>query len=169
LEVTTLALVPQVVNAVGVPVVAAGGIVDGRGIAAVMALGAEGVQMGTRFIATQECKTHDTFKKLILDADDIGTCIIGRKLNLMRVIRTEFALKMEQAEKAGASNEDLFEIIGDERNRSRSAAKKGDIKEGTFQAGQSSGLINDILSVSDLIKRLIAEYESARKALQPLE
>jgi enoyl-[acyl-carrier protein] reductase II len=169
LEVTTLALVPQVVNAVGVPVVAAGGIANGRGIAAVMALGAEGVQMGTRFIATQECKTHDTFKKLILDADDIGTCIIGRKLNLMRVIRTEFASKMEQAEKAGASNEDLFEIIGDERNRSRSAAKKGDIKEGTFQAGQSSGLINDILSVSDLIKRLIAEYESARKALQPLE
>jgi len=168
-EVTTLALIPQVVDAVGVPVVAAGGIADGRGIAAAMALGAEGVQMGTRFIATEECKTHDNFKSLILEADDTGTCVIGRKLNLMRVIRNEFAAKMEQAEKTGVSNEDLMEIIGDEINRSRSAAKEGDIEEGAFQAGQSSGLIGDILTVSALIKRLVAEYDSARQALIPLE
>jgi enoyl-[acyl-carrier protein] reductase II len=167
-EVTTLSLIPQVADAVEVPVVAAGGIADGRGIAAAMALGADGVQLGTRFIATKECKIHGTFKKLILEADDVGTCIIGRKLNLMRVIRNEFAVKMEQAEKAGASNEDLLKIIGDERNRSRAAAKEGDIVEGAFQAGQSSGLIDDILSVSDLIKRLVAEYESARQALQLL-
>jgi enoyl-[acyl-carrier protein] reductase II len=169
LEVTTFALVPQVVDAVGVPVVAAGGIADGRGIAAAMALGADGIQMGTRFIATQECKIHNNFKRLILEADDAGTCIIGRKLNLMRVIRNEYATKMEQAEKAGASNEELMEIVGDELNRNRAASVEGDSRKGAFQAGQSSGLINEILLVSDLIKRLIVDYESARKALQPLE
>jgi enoyl-[acyl-carrier protein] reductase II len=168
-EVTTLALIPQVADVVEVPVVGAGGIADGRGIAAAMALGAEGVQMGTRFITTKECKTHHHFKKFILDADDTGTCIIGRKLNLMRVIRNEFATKMERAEKSGASNEDLLKIIGDERNRSRAAALEGDIEEGAFQAGQSSGLIDEIPAVSDLVERLIAEYDTARLALQRLE
>lgn len=168
LEVTTFALIPQVADAVDVPVVAAGGIADGRGIAAAMSLGADGVQMGTRFIATEECNIHDAFKKLILTADDTGTCVIGRQFNLMRVIRNEFAEKMAQAEKAGASVEDLFKIIGDERNRNRAAAKEGDIVEGAFQAGQSAGLIDDMPTVMELIKRLVAAYESARQALKPL-
>ncbi len=164
-EVTTLALVPQVVDAVGVPVVAAGGIADGRGIAAAMALGADGVQMGTRFIATEECRVHENYKKLILETEDTGTCIIGRKLNMLRVIRTDFAKKMEQTEKMGASKEELLEIIGNEINRTEAATIKGDIAEGTFQAGQSSGLVTNILSVKDLVKTLILEYETARQAL----
>lgn len=97
-EVTTLALVPQVVDAVGIPVVAAGGIADGRGIAVVMALGADGAQLGTRFIATTECPAHENHKKFIVDAADTETCIIGRKLSMLRVLRNDFARKMEQAE-----------------------------------------------------------------------
>jgi enoyl-[acyl-carrier protein] reductase II len=164
-EITTLAMVPQVVDAVGVPVVAAGGIADGRGIAAVMSLGADGAQLGTRFIATEECPVHPNYKKLILEADDTGTCIIGRKLNMLRVIRTDFAKKMEQTEKMGASQEELFKFIGNEINRTEAATIQGDITEGTFQAGQSSGLVTDIPSVNELVKRLVIEYEATRQSL----
>lgn len=164
-EVTTLALVPQVADAVNVPVVAAGGIADGRGIAAAMTLGADGAQLGTRFIATKECRVHGNYKKLILEADDTGTCIIGRKLNMLRVIRNDFAKKMENTEKMGASADALFETIGHEIHRSKVATIEGDIAEGTFQAGQSSGLVAEILSVNDLVKRLVVEYETARQTL----
>ncbi len=164
-EVTTLALVPQVVDAVGVPVVAAGGISDGRGIAAVMSLGADGAQLGTRFIATEECPVHGNYKRLILEAEDTGTCIIGRKLNMLRVIRNKIAKKMEQTEKMGASPEELFKFIGNEINRTEAATIDGDITEGTFQAGQSAGLVTDIPSVNELVKRLVIEYAAARQSL----
>ncbi|MFC1857012.1 NAD(P)H-dependent flavin oxidoreductase [Thermodesulfobacteriota bacterium] len=167
-EVTTLSLVPQVVDAVSVPVMAAGGIADGRGVAAVMALGADGAQLGTRFIATKECRCHENHKKLVVEADDTGTCIIGRKLNMLRVIRNEFAAKMEQAEKSGANAAELIEIIGSDIHRSKAASEKGDLTEGTFQAGQSAGLVADILTVNNLVKKLIAEYEAARQSLSPL-
>jgi enoyl-[acyl-carrier protein] reductase II len=164
-EVTTLALVPQVVDAVGVPVVAAGGIADGRGIAAAMSLGAEGAQLGTRFIATAECPVHGNYKRLILETEDTGTCIIGRKLNMLRVIRNHFAKEMEETEKMGASPEELFKFIGNVINRSEAATIDGDITEGTFQAGQSAGLVTDIPSVNELVKRLVIEYEAARQSL----
>ncbi len=168
LEITTLALVPQVADAVKVPVVAAGGIADGRGIAAVMALGASGAQMGTRFIATDECQAHNNHKRLIVDAPDTGTCIIGRKLDMLRVLRTEFADQMLKSELEGASREDLLEIIGNEFNRNRSGSVLGDLKDGAFQAGQSSGLVNDIIPVDTLVQRLISEYNAARNSLPAL-
>ncbi len=164
-EVTTLALTPQVADAVNIPVIAAGGIADGRGIAAVMALGADGAQLGTRFIATIECQAHDNFKKLILDAADTDTCIIGRKLSMLRVIRNEFAKRMEDAERTGANEQELMKIIGNEFNRNRAASFDGEIIEGAFQAGQSAGLVKDIPTVNELIARLVAEYETARKSL----
>ena len=128
LEVTTLALVPQVADAVKIPVIAAGGIADGRGIAAVMALGADGAQLGTRFIATEECNAHMAHKRLIVDAQDAGTCIIGRKLDMLRVLRNEFADQMLEAEIAGASREKLLEMIGNEFNRNRAGSVLGDLK-----------------------------------------
>ncbi|MFA6450118.1 MAG: nitronate monooxygenase [bacterium] len=168
LETTTLALTPQVADAVGIPVVAAGGIADGRGIAAVMALGADGAQLGTRFIAAAECQAHENFKKLIVDSTDFDTCIIGRKLSMLRVLRNDFARKMEEAEKAGASEQELMKIIGSEFNRNREASWNGDLAEGAFQAGQSSGLIREILPVKEIVRKLAAEYETARASLKAI-
>ncbi len=167
-EITTLSLVPQVVDAVDVPVVAAGGIADGRGIAAAMALGAEGVQLGTRFIATKECPAHENFKKLVLDALDTGTSIIGRKLDILRVLKTDFAERITNAENKCASREELMKIIGDEFNRNYAGSLKGDIKEGVFQAGQSAGMVKEVLPVADLVNRLIVEYDKAIERLVTL-
>lgn len=167
-ETTTLTLIPQVADAINIPIVAAGGIADGRGIAAALSLGAEGVQMGTRFLATLECPVHENHKKIIVDALDNGTCIIGRKLNMLRVIRNEFAKKMETAEREGKDAHALLEIIGNELNRNRAASIEGNIKSGTFQAGQSAGLIKDIVPVKKLVQRLIAEYNDALCGLKPI-
>lgn len=164
-ETTTLALTPQVADAVNIPVVAAGGIADGRGIAAVMALGADGAQLGTRFIATAECNAHAKYKDLIVDTPDTGTCIIGRQLSLLRVIRNEFAQRIEDAEKQGADKDGLLKVIGNEFNRNRAAAVDGDLAEGAFQAGQSSGMVKDVVPVAELVKRLVAEFEAAKQAL----
>ncbi len=169
LEITTLALVPQVVDAVRIPVIAAGGISDGRGIAAVMALGADGAQLGTRFIATIECQAHAHHKQLIVDAPDSGTAIIGRKLDMLRVLKNEFANRMLEAENQGADREALMEIIGDEFNRNRAGSMLGDLAEGAFQAGQSAGLVRDIVSVATLVKRLVREYHAAREGLWKIE
>jgi len=167
-EVTTMAMVPQIVDAVNVPVVAAGGIADGRGVAAVMALGADGAQIGTRFIATDECQAHDNYKKLLVDSADVDTCIIGRKLNMLRVVRNDFAKRMEEAERGGASEQDLLKIIGSEFNRNRAAAWEGDTVEGAFQAGQSAGLTSEVISVQELVHKLVAEYNYARFSLQEM-
>jgi enoyl-[acyl-carrier protein] reductase II len=167
-EITTLALVPQVADAVDIPVVAAGGIADGRGIAAVMALGADGAQLGTRFIATVECPAHDNYKKFIVDSADTDTCITGRYMGMLRILRNDFARRMEEAEKRGAGEQELMKIIGSEFNRNRAAAVDGDLKEGAFQAGQSSGLTKDVIPVRELVERLVEEYEAARRSLEPM-
>lgn len=168
LEITTLALVPQVVDAVRIPVVAAGGIADGRGIAAVMALGADGAQMGTRFIATRECRAHTVHKQLIVDAPDSGTRIIGRSLDMLRVLRSNFSDRIYDAEQQGADRQALLEMIGNEFNRNRAGSVEGDLKEGAFQAGQSSGLVKDIVPVADLVSRLIDEYNAAVASMPTL-
>lgn len=167
-EVTTLALVPQVADAVDIPVIGAGGIADGRGIAAVMALGADGVQLGTRFIATAECPAHIRYKNLIADCPDTGTRIIGRKLGILRVIDNPFAQTIAEAETRCAGKDELLAIIGDEYNRNRAASIDGDLEGGAFQAGQSAGLVRKILPVRALVDQLIAEYETARNQLARL-
>ena len=168
-EVTTLALTPQVADAVNIPVVAAGGIADGRGIAAAMALGADGVQMGTRFIATAECNAHENYKNFIADSKDTDTCILGREFLMLRVLKNDFAATMQSAEKQGASRQELEKLLRDEFSRNRAASVEGDLEQGTFQAGQSSGLVRDIIPVRDLVQRLISEYEKARQSLAPLD
>lgn len=164
-ETTTLALVPQVADAVDIPVAAAGGIADGRGMAAALALGAHGVQLGTRFIATKECNAHPAYKQLIVDAPDTGTTILGRKYLMLRVIKTQFSNIMADAEKQDASVEDLEKLLRDEGSRNKAASLHGDLEQGTFQAGQSAGLVRDIPTVAELVERLIQEYERARAAL----
>lgn len=165
LEITTLALIPQVTDAVKIPVIAAGGIADGRGIAAAFALGADGVQMGTRFIATKECNAHIVHKQKIVDAPDDGTLIIGRQMDMLRVLRNDFAKRVAEAEQNNAGREALLKIIGNEFNRNRAGSVEGDAVEGAFQAGQSAGLIKDIPTVEMLVANLIKEYHTALKRM----
>lgn len=157
-EITTLCLIPQVVDAVNVPVIAAGGITDGRGIAAVLSLGASGVQIGTRFLTTKECIIHDEYKRTILEATDTSTILTARKIGPVRLIKNAYALNLANADANGKTSEDVRAAYGKEA--SKLAAVYGDRVNGGFQSGQGAGLINDIPSASELIKRLVQEAKT---------
>lgn len=151
-ETSTIVLVPQVVDAVDIPVVAAGGIADGRGLAAAICLGACGVQIGTRFIATYECSAHENFKRAILKAGDRDTIVTGRVTgHPVRVLKNKLTQIYEHMEKEGASVEEL-ESLG--VGKLHAAARLGDVDEGSVMAGQISGMINDILPVKEVIQRI---------------
>jgi len=152
-EIGTMALIPQVVDNVSIPVVAAGGIADSRGFAAAFALGAGGVQMGTRFVATHEARAHKNFKDAILGVTDTGTIVTARTLGPTRCIKNPLAEKILAAEKGGAGVEELYELIGE--GRSRKAAVDGDIVEGTVYCGQIGGLISELKSVKTVIDDII--------------
>lgn len=144
-EITTLCLVPQVSEALEIPVIAAGGIATGAQIAACMTLGAEGVQIGTRFAATIEASSSDAFKQKIVDANDTDTFLIMKKLNPVRLLKNKFALEVLEAESRGASADELKELLG--RKREMKGIFEGDLVEGELEMGQSSGLVNEILPV----------------------
>jgi enoyl-[acyl-carrier protein] reductase II len=156
-ELTTLTLVPQVVDAVTIPVVAAGGIADARGVVAALALGADGVQMGTLFVATRECTAHQNFKEAILKASDVDTAITGRKLGPTRILKNEVASKILEMEAAGASAEELLAFIGS--SRSRTGQFEGDLANGEAYCGSIAGMIKEIKSVGDIMRNIIDNYE----------
>jgi enoyl-[acyl-carrier protein] reductase II len=162
-EITTLCLIPQVVDALEIPVIAAGGIVDGRQVAAALALGAEGVQLGTRFAATHEASSADAYKQKIIEANDDSTVLTLKKLTPVRLFKNEFALKAMQAEKEGKTTDEMRELLG--KKREMKGIFEGDITEGELEMGQSSGLIKEIKSVKDVIADLIKEYNEAVKKL----
>jgi len=162
-ESTTLALVPQIVDAVNIPVVAAGGIADGRGVVAAIALGAKGVQVGTRFIATNECEVHENFKNAVIECGDADTVVTGRSLGApVRGIKNPMTIKFLELEKRGASR-DEFEELG--TGALRKAAIDGDIEYGSVMTGQISGLINKITSVEEAIESMMSEANEVLKAL----
>lgn len=163
-EITTLCLVPQVVDAVSIPVIGAGGIADGRGILAVLALGAEAVQIGTRFAATVESSSHATFKSMIVEAGDNATVLALRSVAPVRLIKTPFALQALEAERAGRSRDDLLALLG--AKREMRGMFEGDVEEGEFEAGQSSGLVCDLPPAADLVVRLVREHDEACARLQ---
>lgn len=156
-ELTTMALVPQVCDAVDIPVIAAGGIADGRGIAASFMLGAAGVQLGTRFLVAEECGVHDEYKKMILKASDISTVTTGRRFggNVCRGIKNSFArnfLKIEYLPETTA--EDVAKLgMGSLRR----AAVEGDVKGGSVLAGQISGMVNKEQPAAEIINELYTE------------
>jgi enoyl-[acyl-carrier protein] reductase II len=162
-EITTLALVPQVVDAVGIPVIAAGGIADGRGMAAALALGAEGVQVGTRFAVTLESSAHNNYKKVVLEADDGDTVLTLKKITPVRMVKTPFARKALDAERRGASKEELEALLG--AKREKAGIFEGDLEEGEFEAGQSAGLIRDIPPAGDVVRRMMEEYQRAKQRM----
>ncbi|HOK33011.1 MAG TPA: enoyl-[acyl-carrier-protein] reductase FabK [Fervidobacterium sp.] len=156
-EVTTLVLVNAVCRAVSIPVVAAGGIADGKAMAAMFALGAEGIQMGTRFIATKEADTHQNFKNLIVKSNIRDTVVTGATLgHPARVIETRFAKKVKELEVKSLQEAEEI-LVGSLRK----AVVDGNIEEGSFMAGQCVGLINDIKSVEEVIRDIISEFHSA--------
>jgi len=163
-EITTMCLIPQIVDAVNIPVIAAGGIADGRGILAAFSLGAEGVQMGTRFAATLESSAHPNYKKHIIEAKDNDTVLAFKKIGLVRMIKNDFAIRSKKAESEGWNKEQLKELLG--KKREQLGIFDGDEIEGEMEAGQSSGLINDILSVNNLFKELINEFDIVRERLK---
>jgi enoyl-[acyl-carrier protein] reductase II len=163
-ELTTLTLVPQVADAVSIPVVAAGGIADARGVVAALALGADGVQMGTRFVATRECAAHQNFKDAIVKATDTDTAITGRKLGPTRILKNEIATKLLDMEAAGASAEELQAFIGS--SRSRTGQFEGDLAKGEAYCGSIAGMIKEIKSVAEVIQSIVENYDKVLARLR---
>ena len=156
-DTATMALVPQVVQNVKVPVIAAGGIADGHGLAAALALGAQGVQMGTRFVCSEECIAHPSFKERILQAQDRATVVTGESTgHPVRCLENRLTREFSAREKAGASAEELEEFG---RGRLSLGIIQGNIEEGSLMAGQIAGLIRDIKPAKAIIEDIMAEAE----------
>ncbi|MBT3585381.1 MAG: nitronate monooxygenase [Halobacteriovoraceae bacterium] len=156
-ELTTMVLIPQVVDAVSIPVIAAGGIGDGRTMAAALALGASAVQMGTRFMMTGESSAHKNYKDLLVSTKSNSTQLSLKELVPVRLIKNHFFQLINKAEEAGASKEELIKILS--KGRAKMGMFEGDLSEGELEAGQICGLINDLPSVADMVKGLLAEYQ----------
>ncbi|MBI4757659.1 MAG: enoyl-[acyl-carrier-protein] reductase FabK [Chloroflexi bacterium] len=164
-EITSFPLVPQVVDAVKVPVIAAGGIADGRGLVAALALGAQGVQMGTRFVCSQECIAHPEYKRKIVEAKDRSTVTTGYRLgHPVRAIENRFTRHFAEMEERGEISEQ--ELIEFGTGKLRLSAIEGDVENGSVMAGQVSGLINDIRPAREIIASMVREAEEIITGLQ---
>ncbi len=162
-ELTTMALIPQVVDCVKIPVVAAGGIGDGRAIAAALSLGAECVQMGTRFIATHEASAHENFKQLLLKASPTDTMLMMKRSVPVRLFKNKFYDEIKAAEEKCADKSELEKILG--RGRAKLGMLEGNLDEGEIEIGQIAGLVKDVVSVEELVDRLMVEYHQTIKEL----
>lgn len=157
-ENTTMCLVPQVVDALEIPVIAAGGIADGRGIAASFMLGAEGVQIGTRFLASEECQIHPTFKELVVKAKDTDSVVTGRYTgHPCRNIKTKFSKMLANGEKNGSLTPEQFEEVT--LGSLRKAVQDGNLEEGSFLCGAIAGMINDVKPCEAIVKELMEQAE----------
>ncbi|MBR0141936.1 MAG: enoyl-[Ruminococcus sp.] len=157
-ENTTMCLVPQVVDALEIPVIAAGGIADGRGMAAAFMLGAEGVQIGTRFLASDECQIHPTFKDLVIKAKDTDSVVTGRYTgHPCRNIKTKFSKKLASGERDGSLTPDEFEELT--LGSLRKAVQDGNLDEGSFLCGAIAGMINEIKPCSEIVNEIMAQAE----------
>ncbi len=162
-ESTTMTLVPQIVDAVNIPVIAAGGIADGRGIAAAFMLGARGVQMGTCFVVTEESQVHPNYKERIIKAKDIDTRVTGRTTgHPVRALRNEMTKKYLELENKGAGFEELeYLTLGGLRK----AVVEGDVKNGSVMAGQIAGMVKEEMSCKALIEKLVSETDHLMKGM----
>ena len=165
-ELTTMALIPQVVDSVKIPVIAAGGIGDGRGLAAALMLGADGVQVGTRFLVAKECTVHHNYKKIILKAGDTATIATGRSTgHPVRVIKNKLARMFVELEKNGASIKEIEELG---RGALAKASKEGDMDMGSFMSGQIAGLVKKEQSCMEIIDEMFAEARAYIKKVSNL-
>ncbi len=162
-ETTTLTLIPQVRRAISLPLIAAGGIASGRGMLAAMALGAEGVQVGTRFALSEESSAHERFKQKCITLDEGDTMLSLKKLSPTRLIKNEFYRQVEQAENAGASAEEIAQLLG--RGRAKRGIFEGELDEGELEIGQAASMIRTVEPVGQIIAQMIAEYNTAIEGL----
>jgi enoyl-[acyl-carrier protein] reductase II len=162
-EITTMALIPQVVKAVSIPVIAAGGISCGSSILAALSLGANAVQMGSRFVCTKESSAHINFQEAILEAKSGDTALTMKNLVPVRLLKNSFYEQVQNIESQGATKEDLEELLG--KGRAKRGMLEGDLSQGELEIGQVSASINDIPTVDTLVKDLISSFISAKERI----
>ncbi len=162
-ETTTMVLIPQIRKATNLPLIAAGGIATGAGMLAAMALGAEGVQMGTRFALTQESSASDAFKELCIGLNEGDTMLSLKKLSPTRLIKNDFFKLIEDAENRGASAEEIQELLG--RGRAKLGIFDGNLSDGELEIGQVASLVRDLPKAGDVVRMMVCEFEERKKAL----
>lgn len=165
-ETTTLTLIPMVKENISIPLIAAGGIATGRGMLAAMILGADGVQMGSRFVASTESSAHDNFKKTVIETGEGETQLTLKELAPVRLIKNKFFHDVQELYASCPSKEDLENLLG--KRRAKRGMFEGDLVEGELEIGQIAGLIHDIKPVEDIIKEIIAEFELAKTTASSL-
>ena len=166
-ETTTMALVPLVRKAVKLPLIAAGGIATGEGMLAAMALGADGVQVGSRFVASEESSAHPAFKQRVLETGDGGTFLTLKKVVPVRLIRNAFFERIREMEQDGAAAEDLSAVLG--KGRARLGMFEGDLAEGELEIGQAAALIGEVKPAAEIVAELVSGYGKALKRLRMME
>jgi enoyl-[acyl-carrier protein] reductase II len=162
-ETTTLCLVPMVRDAVSIPVIAAGGIGSGRAMLAAEALGADGVQIGSRFAASKESSAHDNFKNKLIQLGEGETILTMKQLTPVRMIKNSFYKQVAQAEMHGASADELKSLLG--KGRSKLGIFEGDLDEGELEIGQAASFVKEIKPAADILKEIWSEYQDARKKI----
>ena len=162
-ETTTLCLIPAVRKATSLPLLAAGGIATGEGLLAVMALGAEGAQIGTRFALTQESSAHDKFKQLCLNLKEGDTKLLLKKLSPTRLVKGDFTTAVEEAEARGASAEELRELLG--KGRAKKGIFEGDLQNGELEIGQIASLFHEEQSVAEVMEEIVHAFEAAKQRM----
>ena len=165
-ETTTMCLIPMIVDAVDIPVIAAGGIGSGRSMAAAFALGAEGVQIGSRFVATPESSAHAEFKKAVVLAKEGETELTLKELTPVRLMKNKFYQDIQKAYANGASSYELRLLLG--RARAKKGMFEGDLKEGEFEIGQISSAINELKPAAEIVTEIVHEYNQTLKSLQKI-
>ncbi|MBL7913128.1 MAG: DUF561 domain-containing protein [Bacteroidia bacterium] len=165
-ETTTLVLIPQIRKAVTLPLIAAGGIGSGRQMAAAFALGAEGVQVGSRFVATPESSAHQNFKEAVINTNEGDTVLTLKQLTPVRLIRNKFFEEVEAAEKAGKSKEDLEKLLG--RGRAKKGMFEGDLNDGELEIGQVSSAIKDIKPAGQIVDEMMSDFKATIEAMKSL-
>lgn len=162
-ETTTLALIPLVRKSVTIPLIAAGGIATGSQFLAAMALGAEGVQIGSRFVASHEASSHEAFKEVVVNAGEGATQLTLKELAPVRLIKNEFFDQVQELYSKGTSVEELKALLG--RGRAKKGMFEGDLVEGELEIGQSAALIDEVLTVKEIIEQLVNEYRASHEVL----
>lgn len=165
-ETTTLALIPQVRNAISLPLIAAGGIGSGKAMLAAMALGAEGVQIGTLFAVSEESSASDAFKKLCVDLGEDGTMLALKKISPTRLIKNELFAKIAEAESRGAEADELRELLG--RAASKRGIFEGDLENGELEIGQIASTIKEVKPVAQIMHELITDFHTTQSKIQTL-
>jgi enoyl-[acyl-carrier protein] reductase II len=165
-ETTTMTLIPMICDAVKIPVIAAGGIATGKSMLAAFALGAEGVQIGTRFVASTESSAHPAFKQMLIDSTDGDTQLVMKKLVPVRLMKNKFFQDIKQAEESGATKEELSALLG--KGRARLGMFDGNMEDGELEIGQVSGLIKETMPAAKIIEEIISEYNSGRESLNKM-